>query len=333
MTLSGKPNMASIPTMEFVRCVLEAAEFGFAVDGKMAYILRYGKGEDTEESDSKKGPKVGYSLQFDYKALIAIAKRTGQIHSIDFDVVCEHDHFVHSRTGGGSIFEHTFDLRIPARGNVIGAYARVWHRDGTWTYEVMNRMELDKVQAVAPAKNGPWKTWPDEMRKKTVIKRILKRYREDASLCQMMDIDDAEFESPELGSGEVPSLDAVLDNTQSRTQQMAQRRQGRPTHLPRQSQHDELDLEDAESQDSSDDRREPNAWDEAAAAIAAAKNPTAAEFAYNTAIKETKFTEGQTADLNNLLRDRISAMTATTTNQPEEKPAKKANQKDLGMSG
>ena len=339
-TLAGKPNMADIPTFEFIRCVLEAAEFGFAVDGKMAYIVRYGKGDDEEKPKQQQGDKkekkqkTGYSLQFDYKALIAIAKRTGQIHSIDYDVVCKNDHFKHGKIGGQSIFEHVPPHLGQPRGDVIGAFCRVWHRDGTWGYEVMDRLELDKVQAVAPAKNGPWKTWPDEMRKKTVIKRILKRYREDASLCQMMDLDDIEFEWPELEPGELPDFDAVLETTQSRTAQLAQRRQQptRQTQGPPQNDEQELEeenLEDAGDEGAENDRREPNACDKAIAAINASQNAVAATFAHSEAMKDNSFSEAEQHTLHEVLQEKLKTFPAQET----VKKSKEDRQKSLGLNG
>lgn len=227
ITLARNPDLQDVPPREFIRCVLEAAEYGFAIDGKMAYVVKYG------------GKSQSYSCQFDYKALIAVAKRTGQIHSCDYDVVCSRDHFKHGRQNGVSVLEHTYDLRVP-RGEVIGAYARFWHRDGTWTYELMQREELDKIQAQAPAQNGPWKGHPNEMRKKTVIKRGLKRYREEPQLSRMLEVDDTEFDRDPTASVDSPILDQVIENTQplptSRSKQIASqaKRPEREPELPSQ---------------------------------------------------------------------------------------------------
>jgi hypothetical protein len=123
----------------------------------------------------------------DYKAVVAVAKRNRTIKDIDADVVCENDRFKHGKYGGQNILEHTFDMGKP-RGDVVGAYCRVFLPDGTWNYEVMTREQLDAVQRRAPAQNGPWKTDPDEMRKKTVIRRKLKLYQDDPGLMRMLEI-------------------------------------------------------------------------------------------------------------------------------------------------
>lgn len=172
MTFAMNSDLHACPDEDFRRCVVEGAEMGFAIDGKLAYVVKY---------------KQTYQLQLDYKAIVAVAKRNRTIKDIDADVVCQADHFKHGKYGSQSVLEHTFALELP-RGEVIGAYCRVYLPDGSWNYEVMTRPQLDAVQRRAPAQNGPWKTDPDEMRKKTVIRRKLKLYRDDPGLMRMLEI-------------------------------------------------------------------------------------------------------------------------------------------------
>jgi phage RecT family recombinase len=184
LTFARQPEYHNIQPKDFIRCVLEAAEFGFAIDNKMAYVVKY---------------KSVYQCQFDYKALIAVAKRQGLLRDIDVDLVRANDTFEHRRSEGLSVLLHTYDLS-KERGEVIGAYCRMFLPDGTWTYELMQRAELDAVKARAPSQNGPWKSDPGEMQKKTVIRRGLKRYKDDPSMSRMLDLDidreyDAEDES------------------------------------------------------------------------------------------------------------------------------------------
>jgi phage RecT family recombinase len=172
ITFSKNPDLENITDEHFRRCVIEAAEMGFAIDGRLCYVVKY---------------KAAYQLQLDYKAVVAVAKRMRTIKDIDADVVREGDHFRHGKYGGQSVLEHTFDISKP-RGDVTGAYCRVFLPDGSWNYEVMTRDQLDAIQRRAPAQNGPWKTDPDEMRKKSVIRRKLKMYQDDPGLMRMLEI-------------------------------------------------------------------------------------------------------------------------------------------------
>lgn len=317
MTMASRPELQDVPVREFIRCVLEAAEFGFAIDGKLVYILKYG------------GKSACYSVQFDYKALIAVAKRTGMIHSCDYDVVCENDHFVHSRQNGTSVLEHTYSLAVP-RGNTIGAYCRVWHRDGTWSYEVMNKQELDKVQAVSPAQNGPWKMWPDEMRKKTVIKRLLKRYREDPAMSRMIDMDDIEFDRTPDAAMETPSLDAVIDRTQSRVQQLASQSKRTQRDEPKQEepkQEERQPQQQREERVESQDSNEPvdksangdgelTNFQQAEEEINAAPHPLACTTAYEK--WKGEFTDGDAADLKGIYEKKLASYPTSKSEKPKK---------------
>lgn len=196
ITFSKTPGLDAITDEHFRRCVIEAAEMGFAIDGKMVYVVNY---------------KNTYQLQLDYKAVVAVAKRMRTIKDIDADVVRENDTFKHGKYGGQSVLEHTFDISQP-RGEVVGAYCRVFLPDGNWNYEVMTREQLDAVQKRAPAQNGPWKTDPDEMRKKTVIRRKLKLYQDDPGLMRMLEITawEDEVDNEPAGAATISELTAQL---------------------------------------------------------------------------------------------------------------------------
>ena len=62
--------------------------------------------------------------------------------------------------------------------DVVGGFviAKLKTSDNQVMCEKMSRDELDDVKAVSKAKNGPWKTWPEEMMKKTLIKRASKSW-------------------------------------------------------------------------------------------------------------------------------------------------------------
>lgn len=177
MTLSSKAELQDCPADEFCKIVIKAAEVGMAVDGRLAYVVKY---------------KSTWQLQFDYKGLIAIAKRAGQITDCYGDVVCEGDEFEAYRKDGKSFLEHRVSLE--QRGKVRAAYAIVNLPGGAWRYELMTRDELDKIQRSAPAKNGPWASWTGEMQKKSVIRRLLKTYCDDPAIVRAIEIDDEAYE-------------------------------------------------------------------------------------------------------------------------------------------
>lgn len=167
-------DLADCPDSEFIRIVVEAASLGFALDGRMVYVVKY---------------KSNFQLVLDYKAMVAVAKRNRTIVDIDADIVCQNDRFEAARRDGKCILNHSYDL-LADRGECIGAFARVFLPGGGWNYAIMNRAELDKVQAVSKAKydGRPWDAWEGEMQKKTVIRRALKLYQDDPGVMRMLEV-------------------------------------------------------------------------------------------------------------------------------------------------
>ena len=66
--------------------------------------------------------------------------------------------------------------------NVVGAFAVAYFKDGGILYEVMSMDEINKVRNVsraASSSSSPWKTFPEEMYKKTVLRRLCKSIETD----------------------------------------------------------------------------------------------------------------------------------------------------------
>jgi recombination protein RecT len=178
LTFASRPYLKECSNEDFLRCVIRAAEMGLAIDDRLCHVVRFG------------GKQTSWQAMPDYKGLIAVAKRSGQIKDCYADVVCANDTFRAYRDGATSHLIHELPPRFGHRGQVIGAYAIVKLPDGDWRYELMSRAELDNIQRRAPAKNGPWATDPDEMRKKTVLRRLLKTYCDDPAFVRAQEIDD-----------------------------------------------------------------------------------------------------------------------------------------------
>ncbi len=113
-------------------------------------------------------------LDISYKGMVKIATDTGSILWAKAEVVREGDNFAYN--GFGLLPDHKYNPFDKMRGNVIGAYCVARLSDGGYMVEVMSLDELNKVKDTSKAKNGPWKTWPEEMMKKTIIKRAYKSW-------------------------------------------------------------------------------------------------------------------------------------------------------------
>lgn len=112
------------------------------------------------------------TLQFGYKGLLELARRSGEIQFVTVQEVKELDEFSYS-FGSSQHLEHK-----PARGErggVICYYAFLKFRDGGEHFEVMSIEDIKKHKQQFVKQEGPaWRSAPDAMAKKTVLRRALK---------------------------------------------------------------------------------------------------------------------------------------------------------------
>jgi recombination protein RecT len=148
------PKLTQCTPASLFSCVLDCAQLGLEPDGRKAHLIPYG---DT------------CTLIVDYKGLVALARRSGEISDIHADIVCKNDKFEYSFGTTGTL-EHKPNLED--RGEVIAAYSFAKLKDGSCSYEVMSVQEINAIRNRSKAgKSGPWVTDWNEMAKKTVFRR------------------------------------------------------------------------------------------------------------------------------------------------------------------
>lgn len=138
-----------------------------------------------------------------YRGLINLAKRSGEISLIYAEPVYENDVFEVSM-GDDKSLRHEPDV-FSDRGKVKGYYAIYKTKDDVTDFEIMTVEEIEKVRATSKAANaGPWKQWYDEMAKKTVIKRLLKRAPLTIELASAVELDHA------VATGEIKKVNSDI---------------------------------------------------------------------------------------------------------------------------
>ena len=156
--LNDQPALANCSQISLFKCLLELSAAGLEPDGRRAHLIPFGN---------------ECTLVIDYKGLVELVQRNGDVATIHADVVCSNDEFVYSI---GEVAVHQIDFRKP-RGEVIAAYVKVVKKDGSHKTEVMSREEIDAIKAEAKSGNrpdGPWVKYYNEMAKKTVFRRCSK---------------------------------------------------------------------------------------------------------------------------------------------------------------
>ena len=169
------PALAKCDVASLVGAIGQCAQMGLEPNTVLghAYLVPF----NTKRKDAQGVERWVNSVQviIGYKGLIDLARRSGQIVSIAAHEVCEADHF-DLVYGLDEKLEHR--PAMGERGEVIGFYAVAKLKDGGHCFEFMSRLQVERIQAAADAKNKfPSKVWKEhftEMGRKTVIRRLAK---------------------------------------------------------------------------------------------------------------------------------------------------------------
>lgn len=165
--ISTTPLLAQTTPNSFLGAMMTAAQLGLEPNTPLgqAYLIPF--------KNNKKGV-FECQFQIGYKGMIDLAYRSGEISSIQAHVVYENDKFNYA-FGLEPKLEH-----IPAstgeRGAPTYVYAVFRTKDGGFGFEVMSMAEVrNHAQKFSKSySSGPWQTNPEEMAKKTVLKKALK---------------------------------------------------------------------------------------------------------------------------------------------------------------
>lgn len=144
----------------FLAAVLDAARLGLEV-GDTYHLVPFGN------------EIVGIA---DYTGLLELAYRSGAVSSIRVEVVHANDEFRYE-PGAMDRPEHRPDW-FGNRGEMLGAYAYAVLKDGVVSQVVVrSKHEIEEVRDKARGagtKESPWRTWPDRMWRKTVLRELMK---------------------------------------------------------------------------------------------------------------------------------------------------------------
>ena len=167
--------MAASKNAKLFRCTPESwmetfmrsSELGLDCSGTLgqAYVVPYWN-KDLSAYEAKYMPG--------YRGLIELAHRGKEGFTIDVHNVYEKDK-LRLVLGTHQVLEHEPYLGQGGRGEHLLTYMVVTFKDGSKQIEKMTAEEIEHTKNCSPAKDsGPWKTFPGEMQRKTVVKRGLK---------------------------------------------------------------------------------------------------------------------------------------------------------------
>lgn len=173
MVCMSNPKLLGCSQASLLSALLKCSAVGLEPDGFHAYLIPFG---DTVQ------------VIFGFQGLIFIAEQFG-VTNVDAESICENDTFTWKRVGSQITICHEINWKAD-RGPVVSYYA-VCERDGKTQLAVMTIAEIEAVRKTSKAaNNGPWVTAYGEMCKKTVIRRLAKRWPRQGEIQKAFNSDD-----------------------------------------------------------------------------------------------------------------------------------------------
>lgn len=168
------PKLLECNPVSLLNAFMECSQLGLECGGVLgqAYLVPYNNKVKREGQPDRWETSAQFILG--YRGMIALARRSGEIASIEANVVREGDVFEEEK-GSNPRLRHvpnrdTAEVR-PLR--LVYAIARL--TSGETVTEVMSKAEVDKIRARSKSRdNGPWVSDYDEMARKTVVRRLFK---------------------------------------------------------------------------------------------------------------------------------------------------------------
>jgi recombination protein RecT len=189
-SINRNPDLKKCSPSSIVDAAAEAARLGLEPSGAIggAWLVPYG---------------TTAQLIVDYRGLVELARRSGEIAAIDAAIVRQADQFKVVRGTTPSI-DHVPDLEAPSPADpadennpVTHVYAVARLRNGQRQFDVMTRDEIERIRGRSRAGNaGPWRTDWHEMAKKTVLRRLSKTLPLTVEVRALIEMEDEAERTP-----------------------------------------------------------------------------------------------------------------------------------------
>lgn len=168
LALGRVPKLKECTAASVLGCVMESSRLGLqpgAGPGETWLIPR----------QNRQTGKLECTLVVDYRGLIKLMQRDAGVHVVLAEAVCDGDTFLREIGREGMSF--MWRPRDGERGHAIGYFAAAWDKDKNLLgCEYRSIAEIDRAsRARSMARdNGPWKTDPEAMYRKSVIRQLAK---------------------------------------------------------------------------------------------------------------------------------------------------------------
>jgi len=152
------PKLLNCNKESFFRALMDLSSYGLEPDGRRAHLIPFGN---------------EVQLIIDYKGLVELVRRSGDVSYIHADVVYEGDEWEFSYGSDARLIHRpNLEKRGKQDAKPLAVYSFVKLRDGSEDFMVLSPAEVDAVRRRSKAaNNGPWVSDWAEMAKKTAFRR------------------------------------------------------------------------------------------------------------------------------------------------------------------
>ena len=155
---------------------------------------------------NKKKNRTDVQVIMGYRGMIDLARRSGNIVSLQAQAVREHDEF-EFEWGINEKLRH-----VPAdgdRGEITHFYAYAKLQDGGVQFDRQSKADMDKLMATTQSggRYGPWKDSYEQMGRKSMIRRLFNYLPTSIEMQQAITLDST-------GESQVQGLDNILDDVE-----------------------------------------------------------------------------------------------------------------------
>ncbi len=176
--------LAKCEPQSVLQCVLEASELGLILTKHLGhgYLIPYKNGALSERLH-----RDVYECQFQigYRGFLHLVREAdSEVQTVYSRIVWpdekleineDHHQLRHSSSPDGGLVQ--VDQQTGETSGYRGAYAKIVYKGGQQDFEWMALHEIEKVRRSSKARSAdsPWRQWPEEMVKKTPMRRLCKR--------------------------------------------------------------------------------------------------------------------------------------------------------------
>ncbi len=207
--LRKAPKLMEADPASFMGAVMQCAQLGIEPGGALghAYLLPF---------ENRRSGKTEVQFILGYKGMIDLARRSGQIVSIEARAVYERDTFS-VRFGLDPDLQHEPAWEEDDRGELRAVYAVAKLQGGGVQFEVMGRKEIERIrnesQGYKTAErygkgNSPWHTHFDEMGRKTVLRRLFKYLPVSIEYIDAQEREDRDSSMADIDMNPMPIIDS-----------------------------------------------------------------------------------------------------------------------------